>query len=1418
MKQLSLTRVIVRRIVDDWKLLLTVFIGIVIATVIGAATPIYLNSLDQLSFNAALDRIEEPKIDILGAEVVASRQSIDAADKVITDAIAEHISEVYAGHERFIKSNVAIVGTPNLPLPEGNGEGVLVSTGYLQHLSNLPRYAEFIEGRVAAGAVSSSAFGAKIEAVVTSQMAQRYDLKIDDDVFLSSELISQRVAPGEAADGEDTDLDEALAAVPPPVSAGPPSLTVTIVGIFDPLDPDDRVWGRERQALEPPAIDTPAPFLTQQRPGETPLVMFTDERAMRIALQDLIEETTFLGQETYVKGAPMLVDTPSAELPVSAGQGIIIRLGFLTSLTNIVDHIVFEQGQMPGTEIGRGPRGPIIEAMAIRGISSRTEAEIGDVFEFSPELGQREIITARITGFFEEDDKESEYWKAAGIVLSLNPQQQDTPFLVVSDDGLSTVPVVVQPEVLAQVLADTYPGAIVRPQWVVSIDPEKLKEWTAAQARERFSAFSDAITTELPDARPGTEFVENLTQSGELRNFFSKIPMLLLLTVILLTVLFFLGILVSYLTLSRENDSSLLKTLGATIIQLTRIYTTEGLVMVVVAVIVAPLLAYGMVAVSGVLPFFEEMNSGNLMPVRLSPTPFIISLAVGLLCLAIFVVPNVLSAQGGVLVRRLQASRPSDLPFLQRYNIDIAILVLGGLIFWELQKRGQFVSSGLFEKTEINEALLVAPVLFLIVVTLVFMRFFPMIVRYVSGESIKIVNLLAVASTVTAAVGVYWRERGNETTDWLVPIACAGGVLLAYWLTRRNWDNRRGRFIGFAVQAMLVVGFILLRLLASGDFLVLPTVGLMAVVPAQIVFMLFVGISRVTPVWLEIGLFHMSRNPMQYTWLILLLVLATGLGILATTVGGTLERSQIERVLFEEGADLRVTASLLATGGVPEVYRKSQELDDVENVVIGYRERAQTGGSSVEVLAVDTERFADVAWYRDDFSDSSLAEVMEKIKPEESTGRIKLPDGANGIGMWIKPDPFIPELDLYVQLEDESGVLQTVFLNRLRNDDWQFVIGNIPDDISPPWSLASIQMFEPGSDNQAGLSGVPVTSGTLYIDDIIATVGFENEEVVLDDFEGDELLWEPILTTAASTENATITTTEVRNGSRAVAYSFSGQTSEGLRGFYPTASPGPIPAVISSSLVRDGRNIGDTFITRVDHRWIPMKVVEIVDFFPTHNPSQGGLVITDLTSLVERSNVLLEHLKIRPVDLYYDLKPGSHERVGEAILEILGPQGGSVRDGQGRLEALQINPFVAAGWKPMTILSPLIAVFAAAVGYVTYLLLFAKRSGPEIGSLRTLGLSRRQLLSLLGFEHLAVAAIGIGLGTWAGFQMSRLTISPLAITETGDPIAPPFILTTDWPIMGTTYVALGLLFIGALIILNRGVGQLDLRAISRFGE
>ena len=176
-------------------------------------------------------------------------------------------------------------------------------------------------------------------------------------------------------------------------------------------------------------------------------------------------------------------------------------------------------------------------------------------------------------------------------------------------------------------------------------------------------------------------------------------------------------------------------------VRLSRLYLLEGLVMTAVAVALAPFLATGLVAAAGFLPAFSDLDEPGLLPVELQALPFVVAGVIGAVCLIIYVVPGVLGARGGLLAHKLRSSRPPSVPMLHRYFLDVVVLVAGGLIFWEMHARGHVISGGLLKDVEVNEALLIAPVLFLIAVALLFMRLFPLLVRYVTGESPQVVHL-----------------------------------------------------------------------------------------------------------------------------------------------------------------------------------------------------------------------------------------------------------------------------------------------------------------------------------------------------------------------------------------------------------------------------------------------------------------------------------------------------------------------------------------------------------------------------------------------------------------------------------------------------------------------------------------------------
>ena len=74
-----------------------------------------------------------------------------------------------------------------------------------------------------------------------------------------------------------------------------------------------------------------------------------------------------------------------------------------------------------------------------------------------------------------------------------------------------------------------------------------------------------------------------------------------------------------------------------------------------------------------------------------------------------------------------------------------------------------------------------APVLLLLVVSLMFVRFFPMVVRFVGGESPALLHLF-VAATIPAAAAVTM-TADVTVSEWAPPVALILGVGATYWAT-----------------------------------------------------------------------------------------------------------------------------------------------------------------------------------------------------------------------------------------------------------------------------------------------------------------------------------------------------------------------------------------------------------------------------------------------------------------------------------------------------------------------------------------------------------------------------------------------------------------------------------------------------------
>ena len=1121
---------------------------------------------------------------------------------------------------------------------------------------------------------------------------------------------------------------------------------------------------------------------------------------------------SYQGHETYIRGANSLVGLPNQPLPAEGGTGQRVARGFVQYVSNLDRHAELVSGRMNDTRPPGAADPNTVEAVISVHTAERFSLGPGDTVEVTPDLQFEQRLYVTITGVVEPDDPSSNYWGFAGILLDPGPLLEAPPEGITvagEDEEEPPVALLVTRAALVDVVGAIYTSSVVRPAWFSFIDAELLTRWSIAEVRERFEGLELDVTDGLPGALVGARSVLTPIETIERRSFFTKIPLLLLLALMGVTVLFYLATVVVYLARSRERDSAVLRSRGVGIVQLSRIYLLEGAAMAAVAIVVGPLLAIVAVSTAGLLPYFSGITGFGLLPLVLTLDVFLLAAGAGLLCLALFVAAAVLGTKGGVVMERIQAARPDALPFFHRYYLDAVVLVFGGIIFWELQSRGQFVSGGLFQDLEVNETLLLAPVAFLVVVALLFMRLFPMVVRFVAGESIALLHVATGASVASIAGYTVWKERlGLFAVEPASAVLGALAFGAAYVVA--HVSGRTGIRVGaFLVQAAIAAGMFVRVLPSADEVLYTPIAALSAVVAGQVLFLLLVRLTRATPAWMSLALWRMARSPVQYTWVILLLVLATGLALLATTVGGTLERSQRERVLYDVGSDIHV-ADIRASrrGGLSGLETDIEALPGVATVSRGYRSSGDIGSLTFELLGIEPGEFAFLTWYRPDFSARPLNAVMGGLAATERLDPIVLPEGARTIGAYVKGEQEFRNLSLWAQVRDPSGWMSGISLGKIKTLEWQPLSAEIPERLRAPLELVALHLSEPGQGNLN-------TPGNIFIDDIHVTVGESTDQVILEGFEGG-MVWLPIVGSYIAGDLVEGVSNEAHGGSYSAHYEFGRESIRGIRGIYRLPTNGAVPAVIDSRLARNGGiGVGDVFMARVTSMLVPVEVVEVIENFPTMRPGAGSFMVVEIESILGHLNVLGSSYQSNPNEFFVSKAPGQ-DPVGD-ITSIV-RYTARVYDRDTEMEAVASDPLTGAGWKAMVLLSLVVALVAASFTYASYLLQSGRRSRGEVGFLESMGLSRVQLGAMLTFEHLAVVAIGLGLGTWAGFLMSRMMAGSLAVTEEGAAVTPPFLLITDWALMAPTYAIMAAAFLSSLLVLWRSVGNLDLQAIARLGE
>jgi hypothetical protein len=497
---------------------------------------------------------------------------------------------------------------------------------------------------------------------------------------------------------------------------------------------------------------------------------------------------------------------------------------------------------------------------------------------------------------------------------------------------------------------------------------------------------------------------------------------------------------------------------------------------------------------------------------------------------------------------------------------------------------------------------------------------------------------------------------------------------------------------------------------------------------------------------------------------------------------------------------------------------------DVASPVLRETSRIFRGSEStdVELLAIEPETFAEVAHVRSDFAEMPLGEMLATLA--ENSGSYEgmaVPDGTRQIGVWLRFPEIRGRIVAGYVVRDSTGQIVPRFLHAAVPqeegvEDWRFYTADLDArpsrlggrgssaELVPPLTFQGFYFAPqgqvarqqgaihvgpmyatagaPGPESDESQSGTAVfDSMPVWGDATVVTSfsgdTFETAQGVLPQILGDQFLPTPDAPPGAST---------------AMRYEWQdSQFGPGMRGIRVRTDDQIASVYVSGTvLARAGVQIGDEIMVALGGRYVHSRIVGALDYFPTYDVEGRGLVIGNVSRMMAEANAALPDRAVLFSEAWFSTSDPDATR---AALEELDPRVLVVRE-QVLLEQ-QEDPLIAAGWAGILAIAFGAVLLLAAIGFVVYSYLTAQQRGLEFAILRTLGLSRVQVFSVVLFEHLLIIVAGMGLGTIVGLRVGELMMEFLATDEQGRDVLPPFVQQVSWTEVAVVWGILGTVFV-----------------------
>ena len=528
-----------------------------------------------------------------------------------------------------------------------------------------------------------------------------------------------------------------------------------------------------------------------------------------------------------------------------------------------------------------------------------------------------------------------------------------------------------------------------------------------------------------------------------------------------------------------------------------------------------------------------------------------------------------------------------------------------------------------------------------------------------------------------------------------------------------------------------------------------------------------------------------SRSVMRHAVMVMLAAGTMIVVINASSLSATLGKNVRDRIDFATVTDMRISGVDSAKYSDNPTVNKIEGLEWVSRSTWATRTQAIAGNvesaPNFTMLGARPQQFAEMATFRPDYSDQSLAVLMDEITDFTPNGSLLLPEDIASINAAVKLERSGKgRIDIWARIRDVNGTTHTIRLTpqdgTQSGDIWHQVSGDVRSDIARPLELLALQIYEPPTS--------PVGNAATLTVDWLEAVNQEGTRQLISEFD-DHNVWHPIA--ASLPDNVKLSTIDggisETGDQQSLEIEMGRGTDDGVRGIYYSEDvPIVVPLLANQALLEEtGLQIGDRFDGQAYGRFVPFEIRGTFDLFPTMTSQDQAFGVVNIDALLSYLTPVSEPFLSDSAEVFIavgeDSDTGFEDRV--AAVKSIDPAL-RVSDRDASLVQSSTRLGDAAGWRVIGLIIGASAITLATITTLAVAIHNHQSTRLEAALIESMGGSKRGIALEAALRVVLSLVMGFALGLVGGVYGVGFIADRMTRTSSGEASLPPMLLEIDW--------------------------------------